>query len=108
MKKYTKEDEAYMVEKYTANPCPATVEMLADDFNASKRSIIGKLATLRVYKSRPSYKPKYSGPPISKEQLVETLADLYDLDVDKLRGLEASKKDSLIYLVQKLQEHTPT
>jgi hypothetical protein len=108
MKKYTKEDEAYLIERYTASPTSETVDMLADDFGVTRRSIIGKLATLRVYQSRPSYKPKYGEAPVSKEQLVETLANLYELDVEKLRGLETAKKDSLLYLVQKLQEITPT
>jgi hypothetical protein len=108
MKKYSKADEAYLIERYTANPTSETVDMLAEDFGVTRRSIIGKLATLKVYRSRPSYKPKYGEAPVSKEHLVETLANLYELDVEKLRGLEAAKKDSLLYLVQKLQEFTPT
>lgn len=106
MKKYNKQDEQYLIDKYTANPTKETVEMLAHDFDVSVRSIIGKLAKLRVYQPRSAYKPKYGEAPVSKEQLVETLASLYDLDVEKLRGLEASRKDSLLYLVTKLKELT--
>ena len=102
MKKYSKDDEQYLIDRYTASPTPETVEMLAHDFGVSTRSIIGKLAKLRVYKARSAYKPKYGEAPVSKTQLVETLATTYDLDVEKLRGLEGSKKDSLMYLVDSL------
>lgn len=103
MTKYSKEDEAYLIERYTASPTPDTVDMLANDFDVSRRSVIGKLAKLRVYQPRSAYKPKYGDTPVSKEQLVETLAELYDLDVEKLRGLEKAYKPSLLYLVQSLQ-----
>lgn len=101
--KYTDDDVAYMVERYTLHPTPETVNMLAHDLNKTPRSIIGKLARLRVYKARSAYKPKYGEAPVSKEQLVVDLADMYGLEVEKLRGLEKSQKESLMYLVNSLR-----
>jgi hypothetical protein len=106
--KYTKADEEYMVERYLLHPTPETVEMLAEDLGRTPRSVIGKLARLRVYKARSAYKPKYGDAPVSKEQLIIDLAEMYDLEVEKLRGLEKSQKESLLYLVNSLKDTMPT
>jgi hypothetical protein len=104
LSKYSEEDVTYMVEKYTLHPTPETVELLAFDLNKTPRSIIGKLARMRVYKPRSAYKPKYGEVPVTKEQLIIDLAGMYDLEVEKLRGLEKSQKESLLYLVSSLRE----
>jgi hypothetical protein len=104
MTKYSEADKQYMLDKYSASPTAETVELLAHDLETTPRSVIGVLAKMRVYRPRSAYKPKYGEAPVSKGQLVETLANLYELDVDRLRGLEASRKESLLYLVNALKD----
>lgn len=101
MSNYTEEQTLQMVQEYTATPSRATVEALAEKYEKSIKSIIGKLSREGVYQ-RQSYKTKTGDTPVTKEELVNEIAAGLDLDPDKLVGLEKSPKQTLKNILEKL------
>lgn len=100
-KKYTDEQISFMVEEYTYSPTKDTVLLLADKFEVSARSVIGKLSRLGIYQKTP-YTPKYAEKPVSKEELVHDICEMLDLDYEQMIGLTKSQKPSLLYMVNEL------
>jgi len=72
----------------------ATVEMLAEELNRSKKSIIGKLSREGVYR-REVYVSKTGEKPITKIEIVSNIADALGVEVSDLEGLEKSPKQTL-------------
>ena len=95
---YTEEQVKHMVEAYKENPSRETVDNLAEELNKSVKSIIGKLSREGVYK-KTVYKTKTGEDPITKKELVETVANYLDIDSAKLSGLEKAPKADLKNLV---------
>lgn len=95
---YTEEQVKHMVEAYKENPSRKTVDNLAEELNKSVKSIIGKLSREGVYK-KTVYKTKAGEDPITKKELVESVADMLDIDSTKIAGLEKSPKADLKNLV---------
>lgn len=91
---YTQEQVDHMVEAYKARPNRETVDMLAEDLNKSVKSIIGKLSREGVYE-KTVYKTKTGEDPITKKELVVELAELLEIDYNKVAGLEKSPKADL-------------
>ena len=91
---YTEEQTAYMVEHYESCPSMETVQYLAEKFNKTTKSIIGKLSREGVYK-RAVYKSKSGELPITKVELVNNIAENLGLEVESLVGLEKSPKTTL-------------
>ena len=100
---YTEDVVEYIVQSYQDNPCRETVDALAEEYEVSPRSVIGKLSKLGVYR-RNDYTPKYADKPISKEEIVSHLAHELDLDLDRLSGLSKAQKPPLLMLVERLAE----
>ena len=94
---YTEEQVNYMVKAYETQPTRETVNALADELNKSVKSIIGKLSREGVYK-KTVYKTKTGEVPVTKEQLILGLADLFEVDSSKLMGLEKAPKQVIKYL----------
>ena len=94
MSNYTEEMTKVMVQEYTNKPEPATVEMLAEKFDRSKKSIIGKLSREGVYR-REVYVTKTGESPITKVEIVNNIAESLGLENTTLAGLEKSPKTSL-------------
>ena len=94
---YTREQTEYIVTRYEADPTPETVKWLADKLEKSSKSIIGKLSREGVYK-RSIYVSKNGSAPITKIELVKTIAYNLDLDEVKLEGLEKAPKQVLFLL----------
>jgi len=86
-----------MITAYQANPSRDTVDMLAEDLDKSVKSIIGKLSREGVYQKQ-VYKTKTGEMPVTKEQLILGLADLFEIDSSKLMGLEKAPKQVIKYL----------
>tara|TARA_Y100000385_G_scaffold274997_1_gene318814 strand:- start:394 stop:678 length:285 start_codon:yes stop_codon:yes gene_type:complete len=86
-----------MITAYQANPNRDTVDMLAEDLDKSVKSIIGKLSREGVYQKQ-VYKTKTGEMPVTKEQLILGLADLFEIDSSKLMGLEKAPKQVIKYL----------
>ena len=83
-----------MIEKYSAEPCMNTVEVLAEELSRSKKSIIGKLSREGVYR-REVYVSKTGEKPITKIEIVSNIADALGVEVSDLAGLEKSPKETL-------------
>ena len=91
---YTEEITAFLVEKYTENPCMETVVLLAAKYDKTVKSIIGKLSREGVYK-RAVYKSKSGELPVTKVELVNNIAENLGVEVESLVGLEKSPKSTL-------------
>jgi DNA-binding XRE family transcriptional regulator len=91
---YTDKQTAFMCEQYKDNPTIETVEMLAEKLSKSTKSIIGKLSREGVYQ-RAVYKNKVGELPLTKVEIVSTIADNLGIEVENLVGLEKSPKEAL-------------
>jgi N-methylhydantoinase B/oxoprolinase/acetone carboxylase alpha subunit len=100
---YTEEQVKEMVAQYSENPTRETVEELAEEFNKSIKSIIGKLSREGVYE-KTVYKTKTGEDPITKKELVQELSELVGIEYSMISGLEKSPKIDLKRLVDILKE----
>ena len=91
---YTEEQVKQMIEEYSAKPNRETVENLADMFDKSIKSIIGKLSREGVYK-KTEYVTKTGEKPETKLEIVQELADKLELSTTALAGLEKAPKIAL-------------
>ena len=91
---YTEEQVAVMIEEYSAKPNRETVENLADMFDKSIKSIIGKLSREGVYK-KTEYVTKTGEKPETKLEIVQELADKLELSTTARAGLEKAPKTVL-------------
>ena len=91
---YTEEQVSYIEKFSIAFPRRETVERLAQEFDKSVKSIIGKLSREGVYK-KTEYVTKTGEKPITKVEIVENLAEKLDLDITALAGLEKAPKTAL-------------
>ena len=98
---YTEEQVDYMKTIYIAFPERETVERLAQEFDKSVKSIIGKLSREGVYK-KTEYTTKTGEKPITKLQIVENLAEKLDIPNEALAGLEKAPKTVLRRLYESM------
>ena len=91
---YTEEQVKQMIEEYSAKPNRETVENLADMFDKSIKSIIGKLSREGVYK-KTEYVTKTGEKPETKLEIVQELAERLELSTTALAGSEKAPKQSL-------------
>lgn len=98
---YSETDTKDIVETYLSKPQRTTVELLANKYNKSPRSIIGKLSREGVYK-RVEYRTKTGETPITKLEIVENISSILGCEV--LAGLEKSPKETLKKLEKGLQK----
>ena len=94
---YTQDQTDYIVGVYSSEPNMESVRMLATKLNKSTKSVIGKLSREGVYK-RSVYVTKAGSPPVTKSELVSTIACNLGLEEGKLEGLEKAPKQVLIIL----------
>lgn len=94
---YTTEQVDHMIKAYSEKPDRTTVNMLAEDFDKSIKSIIGKLSREGVYQ-KAVYKTKTGEIPVTKAQLVENLALLLEIPSSKIMGLEKAPKQDIKFL----------
>ena len=87
-KNYTDEMVAEMHELYTANPTRETVDMIAENFGKSVRSVIAKLSREGIYVSQPRV-TKTGEPVVRKAELVAQLEDKFGIELPTL--VKASK-----------------
>ena len=91
---YTKEMTKEIVEAYTENPTRETVDALAEKFEKSVKSVIGKLSREGVYR-REVYTTKTGEKPVTKLELVAEISSLLEVDDWRLEGLEKAPKQAL-------------
>ena len=92
---YTPEVTSAIVESYTNNPTMDTVRALAETYEKTTKSIIGKLSREGVYQ-KSSYTTKTGAKPITKGEIVAEIADKLELDPETVAGLEKSPKAALV------------
>lgn len=91
---YSEEVTATIVAAYAANPTMETVRELAELYEKTTKSIIGKLSREGVYQ-KSSYTTKTGNKPVTKVELVTQLADYLQIELDSIAGLEKSPKAAL-------------
>jgi hypothetical protein len=102
-KNYTDEMVATMTEQYVANPTRDTVDALARQFGKTTRSIIAKLSREGVYVAQPRT-TKTGEPIVSKNEIVNDIASLLQVEVDDIASLEKATKIDLKNLMSRLSE----
>lgn len=94
---YTKEQESRMNVVYNPDAAEVerveAVELLAEEFDKSTRSIIAKLTAMQLYVPK-TYKSKTGKAPEKKESIVTDIAKA--LEVNELPGLEKATKNTLL------------
>ena len=96
---YTEKQVELMIEKYTSNPSRETVDNLAERYNKSVKSIIGKLSREGVYQKQ-VYKTKTGEVPMTKQEIVSQMAEFLDIDSSKIMGLEKAPKQDIKFLCE--------
>lgn len=102
--KYTQEITNKMIADYQAG---VTAEEIAEGLSTEAevvptRSVIAKLSSLGVYKKK-EYLTKRGEIPVKKEEYIERIAALLDVNSDILESLEKVNKSVLALLEQKLK-----
>lgn len=97
--KYTAEAAAALVANYKAG---VPVSSLAEQLGVPERSVIAKLASLGAYQKK-EYLNKRGEVPVKKEEYIERLAKLLNVDIDRLESLEKTNKSVLILLENALK-----
>lgn len=97
--KYTPEVTADISSKYLAG---ASAEELAAQLDVPVRSIIAKLASIGLYKKK-EYLNKRGEVPVRKEEYIDRLAKLLNVNIDRLESLEKVNKSVLILLEEALK-----
>ena len=101
--KYTKEITDKMMADY-ANE--VSVDDIAAELDVPIRSVIAKLSSLGVYKKK-QYTNKRGEVPIKKEEYIERIGALLDVNLDMLESLEKVNKSVLVMLEAALKETSP-
>jgi CMP-2-keto-3-deoxyoctulosonic acid synthetase len=96
---YTKEILDQIVEKYNAG---VPITSLQEEFGFSQRSLIAKLSSMGVYKKK-EYVNKRGETPVRKEEIIEKLAKLLEIDSQLLESMEKVTKTALILIERKIE-----
>lgn len=101
--KYTHEIAEKLKADYLAG---ISVPALAEGLGVPDRSVIAKLSSLGVYKKK-EYLTKRGEIPVKKEQYIERIARLLDVNSDMLESLEKVNKSVLALIERKLTPPGP-
>lgn len=104
--KYTPEITNKLVELYKSGlTVPEIASMLTLEYGEviPGRSIIAKLSSLGVYNKK-TYVTKRGETPIKKEEYIERIAALLDVNAEILESLEKVNKSVLALIENRLQE----
>lgn len=99
--KYTKEITDKLVADYNGGE-GKNVADIAAELDVPEKSIIAKLSSLGVYKKK-VYLNKRGEPPVKKEEYIERLAALLDVNAERLESLEKVNKSVLVLLEEALK-----
>lgn len=101
MMKYTKEITDKLVADYNGGEGKSVADIAAE-LDVPEKSIIAKLSSLGVYKKK-VYLNKRGEPPVKKEEYIERLAALLDVNAERLESLEKVNKSVLVLLEEALK-----
>ena len=97
--KYTKEMTDKLLLDYKIG---VTTHEIALELDVPERSVIAKLSALGVYRKK-EYRNKRGEVPIKKEQYIERIAELLNVNIDILESLEKCNKNVLKLLEDALK-----
>jgi len=97
--KYTKEISEQITAQYRDGMTP---EDIAKGLDVPTRSVIAKLSSLGVYQ-KARYLNKRGEVPVKKEVYIEQVADLLEVEVDRLESLEKCNKSVLVLIIRALE-----
>lgn len=100
--KYTQEIINRITAEYVAAPGLHTVAKIAKELEVSDRSVIAKLSSLGCYKKK-EYLNKRGEAPVKKEEYIERISALLDINVDLLESMEKVTKTALMLLATKIE-----
>ena len=100
--KYTIEQLAEIVEIYKETPTLETVNSLAKHYDIPPRSIIAKLSSMGIYKKK-EYTNKRGETPTRKEEYIERISTMLDIDLALLDSMEKVTKMALVKLDERIQ-----
>ncbi len=92
--KYTPELTKQITDEYLAGKTAAEI---AEGIEVPERSVIAKLSSLGVYKKK-EYVTKRGEPPVKKDEYIERIARLLDVNSELLESLEKVNKGVLALL----------
>jgi Zn-dependent peptidase ImmA (M78 family) len=96
--KYTTEITNKMVADYNNE---VSVADIAAELDVPERSVIAKLSSMGVYKKK-QYLTKRGEVPIKKEEYIERIGKLLEVNLDMLESLEKVNKSVLALLEKRL------
>lgn len=99
--KYTPEITAQIIKDYESGMTALEIATALGE-DVKERSIIAKLSSLGVYKKK-EYVTKRGEIPVKKEEYIERIAALLDVNSDMLESLEKVNKAVLLLLETKLK-----
>lgn len=98
--KYDKETTEALVSDYQNG---STVDQLSEKYDAPVKSIIAKLSHLGVYKKK-VYLNKRGETPVKKEEYIERIAQLLNVNLELIESLEKANKNVLVLLEKALSD----
>ena len=98
--KYDKETTDKLVELYKADN---SIEDIALILDVPTRSVIAKLSSLGIYK-RQEYRNKRGEVPVKKEEYIERIANLMQVNLELLESLEKANKNVLSLIEKALSK----
>ncbi len=104
--KYTIEITNRMIAEYKSGK---SVEDIATELTeelgeeVKPRSVIAKLSSLGVYR-RKEYLNKRGEPPVKKEEYIQRIAEILDINVDLLESMEKVTKTALVLIEKQTRE----
>lgn len=102
--KYTSEIVEKIIADYNSGITAKEIALeLSEEHNTDvpERSVIAKLSSLGVYK-RKEYLNKRGTPPVKKEEYIQRIANLLDINIDLLESFEKVTKSALVMLDAKI------
>lgn len=96
---YTEAQTAELVEAFKADATEATVNMFAEKFGKSTRSIVAKLSREGVYVAKDKAKGEGAAKAATKADLTAELERFFNLEIGTLVSLEKGSKGALEALV---------
>ena len=98
--KYDQETTTKLVELYKQG---LRVNEIAEAIKVPERSVIAKLSSMGIYEKKP-YLNKRGEAPVKKEEYIEKIAVLLEVNLELLESLEKANKSVLIMLAKALEK----
>ena len=96
---YTAEQTAELVSAYNANPSVETVNVFAEKFGKTVKSVIAKLSREGIYKKK-EYVSKTGEKPVKKDSFADQIGMLLDMNEAEIDSLTKANKTALSKILE--------